>query len=91
MRLKSSKYVTSTLSYLFNLVLGGLHTLHLLLFGCSLVLLNLNLILLLKELTFSSLLQVSDFLKLYPVLTGAKHTAMVCTMYKHTRVLFNYT
>lgn len=83
--IQRSKYVTSTLSYLFHLVLSGLHTLDLLLFSCSLILLNLNLILFLKELTFGSLLQVSDLLKLYPVLMETNtYTTIICTMYKHT-------
>lgn len=76
--MQNSKYVSSTLSYLFNLVLSGLHALDLLLFSCSLILLNLNLILFLKELTFGSLLQVGNLLKLYPVLMETKtYTTMV--------------
>lgn len=79
--IQSSQYVTYTLSYLFYLVLSGLHTLDLLLFSCSLILLNLNLILFLKELTFGSFLQVSDLLKLYPVLKETNtYTTMICKM-----------
>lgn len=50
------------------MVLGGLHTLKLLLFSRRLVLLDLFLILLFKELTLGSLFQVSDLFKLNPVL-----------------------
>lgn len=60
------------LTHLSNLVLGGLHTLELLLFSRCLVLLNLFLILLFKEMTFGSIFQVSDLFKLDPVLKDQK-------------------
>lgn len=59
-------------SHLSHLVLGGSNALELLLLGGCLALLNLLLVLLFKELTLGSLLQVSDLLKLDPVLTGAQ-------------------
>lgn len=70
-------YEALWLSHLCNLVLFGLHTLELLLFSCRLALLNLFLILLLKELTLGSLLQVGDLLKLDPVLTDEPTNALI--------------
>lgn len=60
-------------THLSNLVLGGSDALELLLLGSGLALLYLLLVLLLKELTLGSLLQVSDLLKLNPVL-NEKHS-----------------
>lgn len=55
-------------AHLSYLVLGGSDALELLLFGRCLVLLDLLLVLLLKELTLGPLFQVGDLLKLDPVL-----------------------
>lgn len=58
-------------AHLSHLVLGGADALELLLLGSRLVLLDLLLILLLKELALCALLQVGDLLKLDPVLQEA--------------------
>lgn len=69
--------LSSKFRYLSYLVLGGFHALELLLLGSRLVLLNLLLIFLLKELTLRPLLQVSDLLKLDPVLTGTRECIQI--------------